>query len=125
MFCQSRFANMAFAFSLLITGALTAYTRCFEKSASPLHDHAIEIGGAVEGVAETEFVHCNDFIEPSAFVRSTKQTQRLSADEEPVNRIESVLKTNNDSCTRENLASPAMFRYGLVPLYQFTVVYRI
>ena len=124
MISQSRFANMAFAVLIFITGALSAYTRCIDKSASPLHDHAIDISEAFERAAKSDLLHCPDLKEPSAFGRRTVGTQKFSAVQEPAHVPEAVLNTNGRS-TRENLVSPATFSYRLIPLYQFTVVYRI
>ena len=122
---SSCLANTAIVCLVLLTMAMTEYVRCTEEPRSLLHDHGIEVGERVDGATEHESLHCPTGRQLYAVGRRAIETQRFSVAQEPVNEMEGALKTNHDSFIRENLESPAMFPYRLVPLYQSTVVYRI
>lgn len=122
---RSCLANTGITCLVLLTMAVTEYVRCTEDSGSLLHKHGIEVGEPVDGASEHESLHCPTGRQLYAVGRRAIETQRFSAGQEPVSEIDGVLNTNDDSFIPENLEFPAMFPYRLVPLYQFTVVYRI
>ena len=122
---KSRLATFTIAFFFLLTGALSAYARCFENSGNLPHHSETGNAHTDESVFHGESLHCPDEAKTYAIGKRTNLDNGKSF------RVKVI---GDDAVAHSSIATyyrsavrlfPSSVRYRLIPLYQLKVVYRI